>query len=94
MTTPLQDLTLTDWTKRGTWTEFRPPDRDLQRGDTVSLNWGTAHGKEGERTERVVDFVTTHPDLTTLHAWVHTENPEGVFASVNPKFTDGGGHSH
>ncbi|MFB6303088.1 MAG: hypothetical protein ABEH78_09545 [Haloferacaceae archaeon] len=94
-TTSLKDLALSDWTKRGRWTEFRPPDRDLERGDTVSLNWGTPHGKEGERTERIADFVTTHPDLATLHAWVHTENPDGVFAPVNPNFTDGeGGHSH
>lgn len=93
--TSLQDLTLSDWTTRGAWTEFSPPNKDLQRGDTVALNWGTPHGKEGDRTERVVDFVTTHPDLTTLHAWVHTDNPDGVFAPVNPEFTDGGGgHSH
>lgn len=89
--TSLENVTLKEWTKRGTWTEFRPPDEDLQRGDTVSLNWGTPHGKEGERTERVVDLVTTHPDLTTLHAWVHTDNPDGVFAPTNPEFTDGGG---
>lgn len=93
--TPLEDLPLSDWTTRGAWSEFRPPDPDLARGDAVSLNWGSPHGTKGERTERVVDFVTTHPDLRTLHAWVHAENPDGVFAPVNPEYTEGGGgHSH
>ncbi|MFB6281078.1 MAG: hypothetical protein ABEH40_03570 [Haloferacaceae archaeon] len=92
--TPLEDLPLSDWTTRGAWAEFRPPDSNLQRGDAVSLNWGTPHGKEGERTERVVDFVTTHPDLHTLHVWVHAENPDGVFTPMNPEYAGDGGHSH
>lgn len=31
-------------------------------------------------------------DLNTLHAWVHTENPEGVFHPTNPDH--GSGHNH
>lgn len=31
-------------------------------------------------------------DLNTLHAWLHTENPEGVFHPTNPDH--GSGHSH
>lgn len=53
--------------------------------------FGTLEAKQGDRTERVVDVVATHPDLNTLHAWVHTENPEGVFAPSNPEY---GGQHH
>lgn len=80
------------WVTNDHWSEFRPPDPELQPGDTVALNWGTLEGKDGERTERIVDVVATHPDLNTLHAWVHTENPEGVFHPVNPEVN--GEHSH
>lgn len=47
--TSLDDLSLAEWTKRGTWTEFRPPDEDLERGDAASLNWGTPHGRASGR---------------------------------------------
>lgn len=82
------EIPLEEWLTRDNWSEFRPPE-ELEPGDTVSLNWGSTEGKEGDRTERVVDLATTHPSLNTLHAWVHVENPEGVFAPVNPEFTDG-----
>ena len=36
--------------------------------------------------ERVADIVFTHPDLYLLYAWVHAENPEGVFNPGNPEF--------
>lgn len=32
---------------------------------------------------RVVVGSAVHPDLWTLHAWVHTENPDGVFTETN-----------
>lgn len=83
-----EDISFEDWTTPDYWAEFSPPDSDLSAGDTVSLDWGTASGKEGDRTERVADVVSTHPDLTALHVWAHEENPEGVFAPVNPRFVD------
>lgn len=81
-----------EWVTNDHWAEFRPPDPDLSAGDTVSLNWGSLQAKQGERTERVVDVAATHPDLNTLHAWIHTENPEGVFHPANPEY--GNGHDH
>lgn len=91
-----KNLSIDDLATRDHWTEFHPPDSELAAGDTVSLNWGTASGKDGEGTERVADIVTTHPGLRTLHVWVHSDNPEGVFAPVNPEFkqTDGDHHSN
>lgn len=86
------DISLDQWVTNHNWAEFRPPDPELEPGDTISLNWGSLEAKQGEGTERVIDVVATHPDLNTLHAWVHTENPEGVFAPVNPEY--GGEHSH
>lgn len=53
---------------------------------------GALEAKTGVRTERVVDVAATHPDQNTLHAWVYTETPEGVFHPDNPDW--GGLHSH
>lgn len=82
------------WMTNDHWSEFRPPDNELKPGDTASLNWGSLKGKEGEKSERTVDLAITHPDLTTLHAWIHQENPKGVFAPVNPEYSESGDHSH
>lgn len=87
------EIPFEEWTTNDNWAEFHPPDEDLATGDAVSLDWGTASGKEGDRTERVVDLATTHPPLNALHAWVHLENPDGVFAPVNPDHVDDG-HDH
>lgn len=84
------NITPEDWLTTDHWAEFRPPDENLEAGDTVSLNWGSLKAKEGETEERTVDFVVTHPTLTTLHAWVHEENPEGVFTPTNPEFGEPG----
>lgn len=86
------NITFDDLTTKNNWTEFTPPDPDIASGDTVSLNWGSAEGKTGETTERVADIVSNHPELYTLHAWVHIDNPEGVFSPVHPDYT--GEHSH
>lgn len=90
--TPPPDIPFEKWVTNDNWAEFRPPDPDLEPGDAISLNWGSLEAKTGDRTERVVDVVATHPDLNTLHAWVHTEKPEGVFAPVNPEY--GEQHNH
>lgn len=91
--TPPKEIGFEDWTTNTNWAEFRPPNTDLNAGDTIALDWGSMHGKEGETTERIADFVTTHPDLRTLHVWVHIENPDGVFAPINPDYTNKS-HSH
>ena len=41
---------------------------------------------DGSTEKRIVDMVETHPSQNTLHAWVHYENPAGVFAGFNPAF--------
>lgn len=77
------------------WSEYTPADDSLKPGETATLNWGSTEGKSGERTMRTVDFVITHPELRTLHVWLHEDNPRGVFAETNPRFAPGeGGHDH
>lgn len=90
--TPPPEVPFAEWVTNDNWAEFRPPDPDLEAGATTSLNWGSHEAKSGDRTERVVDVVATHPDLNTLHAWVHVENPEGVLAPVNPRYGSEHGH--
>lgn len=79
------------------WAEFRPPNPDLQPGTTVNLHWGSLEAKQTTpKEERVVDIAQTHPDLTTLHAWVHADNPDGLLNPTNSEFAQsmGSGHSH
>lgn len=72
------------------WAELRPPRPDLGAGDELTADWHH-HGHEDTR---VVDFAVTHPDLWTLHAWVHRGNPEGVFHPTNPHVRGALGHDH
>lgn len=53
----------------------------LEAGDSLTVNWGHQPGDPPET--RTVDFVIEHDDWWTLHAWLHFDNPEGVFASFN-----------
>lgn len=62
--------------------QFPPMEPGLEPGDTLTADWNT----DGTATERVVDMVETHPSQNTFHAWVHYENPAGVFAGFNPDF--------
>lgn len=88
------DLSFESLTGKKNWAEFRPVDENLKPGDTVSLNWGKPNAKQGDnKEERVVDIVSNHPSLTTLHTWAHVENPDGVFKPVNSKYAEDG-HSH
>lgn len=66
---------------------FPDPDWSLEAGDTLYIDgeeWG------------VIDVLSVHPSMNTLHAWVHYENPAGVFAGRNPEFDHlyEGGHDH
>lgn len=88
-----QNIPPDQFLENSNWAEFRPPDPDLQPGDTISLHWGSLEAKQGSLKEsRTADLVQTHPDLTTLHAWVHADNPEGMFVPVNPDFSQSMGH--
>lgn len=40
--------------------------------------------QDGATETRPAEQVALHPDLLTLHAWVHVANPEGVFHPFNP----------
>jgi hypothetical protein len=74
---------------------FPPAQPDLEPGDELIAD------VDGDgNTERwgVVDRLVSHPDVYTLHVWVHHENPHGVFAGFNPAFDrfdpPDGGHDH
>lgn len=89
-----KDLGFESLAGKKNWAEFRPVDKDLKPGDSIALSWGKPNAKEGDnKEERVVDLVSNHPSLTTLHAWVHVENPDGMFKPVNSEYS-GDGHSH
>lgn len=53
----------------------------LDAGDELEVNWGHQPGDDPET--RIVDFVIEHGDWWTLHAWLHFDNPEGLFAPFN-----------
>lgn len=73
-------ITAGDLLTRGRWAEI-PGESGISPGDEVTADWGFT----GEETTRVVDIAPPpHPDLLTLHAWVHVENPMGPFAGMNP----------
>lgn len=69
------------------WVEAHPAG-EVEPGQTFDAAW--EHTTRWE--ERVADIVFTHPDLYLLYAWVHAENPEGIFNTGNPEFYGGGGH--
>ena len=51
----------------------------FQRGTSI-----VADVEDGRDIDvRTVVGASVHPDLWTLHAWVHHENPDGVFAETN-----------
>lgn len=77
----LEDVMTVDW-----WRDLGYVDGSIEPGDTVELRFGPFGRENSEPRERVVDFVTTHPDLHSVHLWVHEENPEGAFAPVHPDF--------
>lgn len=78
--TDSESITPRDLLTRDRWTEI-PGKSGIEPGDEVTADWGLT----GEETTRVVDLAPPpHPDLLTLHAWVHVENPHGPFAGPNP----------
>lgn len=76
------ELTFEELTEPTHWMEFSPPDESIEAGDEVTRTFA---GSEEEET-RVVDLVFSHPELSSLHAWVFADNPEGLFNPVNPEF--------
>lgn len=73
---------------RGTnWIELIPGNPEqpmLEHGITIMANFAGSGPLDG----RAVVGSSVHPDLLTLHAWVHEENPDGVFAPINPELAN------
>ena len=93
--TPPPEVGFDALTTSDNWAAFRPPDPELSSGEEVSLRWGVEGPDADEGDEaRVVDLASTHPPLTTLHVWVHKDNPEGVFHPTHPDVAGGDEHSH
>lgn len=97
----LQHASLEDKLNPAHWMElsdehpvFPAEQPNLSVGDELTIDW-LPFGENG--STRTVDGLITHDDWWTLHAWVHFENPHGVFAPVNHSERwdpFGGGHSH
>lgn len=74
------ELSVRQLLQRGRWAEV-PPDEPVEPGDSVTADWGLT----GETDTRTVDIAgDPHPDLLTLHAWVHLRNRSHVLAPFNP----------
>lgn len=72
-------FSVADLLQRGRWAEV-PPDRGVQPGDAVTADWGLT----GTETTRTVDIAPDpHPELLTLHAWVHLRNRDHALAGSN-----------
>ena len=77
------DVSLSDQLRSTNWTEIVPggdPGAPLFEHGTMLL---TDLNGEGTINARAVVGSGAHPSLWTLHAWVHHENPDGVFAETN-----------
>lgn len=72
-------LTVGDLLQRGRWAEV-PPEVSVEPGDDVTADWGLT----GSEETRTVDLAPDpHPDLLTLHAWVHLRNRDHVLHGTN-----------
>lgn len=75
-----QELSVGQLLQRGRWAET-PPDVPVEPGDDATADWGLT----GTNETRTVDLAPDpHPDLLTLHAWVHLLNRHHPLAPFNP----------
>lgn len=78
------DVPFADLVRTTNWLEITrrgdPEVPKFERGEVILTDL------KGQRTlnARAVVHASVHPDLWTLHAWVHRANPDGVFAEGNP----------
>lgn len=84
--TPLSERSLEEILTVNWWRDLGYVDGSIEPGDTVEMRFGPFGRESSQPEERVVDFVTTHPDLRSVHFWVHEENPEGMFSPIHPDF--------
>lgn len=79
------DVPLDERLRSTNWLEIAPggsPGEPMLEPGTMLV--GDFRGERVMNTRAVVSS-SVHPDLLTLHAWVHEDNPEGVFAGHNPE---------
>lgn len=79
----LEDLSLDDQLHTTRWVEIvrggSPDEAIFEPGMTIVTDFADG----GPLDPRVVLNSQVHPDLWTLHVWVHKRNPDGVFAETN-----------
>jgi len=75
-----QDMTVRQLLQRGRWAEV-PADMAVEPGDDVTADWGLTGTENTATVDMALD---PHPDLLTLHAWVHLDNRHHALAPVNP----------
>lgn len=77
------DVGLDDQLHTTRWVEIVPvgavEDPMFEPGTTIVTDFAAGATLE----PRVVLHSEVHPDLWTLHVWVHEKNPDGVFAETN-----------
>ncbi len=99
--TPMTDTDFEDLITNDHWTEFQPPDADIEDGEESEQYWGQAvipddmdvdekeAEPEGAETEtRIIDGAMQHNDLNALHVWTWADNPDSMFAPFNPDFAN------
>ncbi len=80
---PVPEWSPDELTTPGVWADVAPPDDSVEPGDEYTARFGP-----GRQTDtRIVDHVTTHPDVRGVHFWIHEENPEGIFAPAHPSWS-------
>ena len=84
--TPLPERTIDEIMTVDWWRDLGYVDNGITAGDEVEMSFGPWQAESETPETRVVDFVTTHPDLRSVHFWVHAENPQGMFAPAHPDF--------
>ena len=80
---PIPEWTPDELMTPGRWADLAPPRQDIEPGDEVTVEFGASRQTE----TRIVDHVTTHPDIRGIHFWVHEENPQGIFAPAHPDWS-------
>ncbi len=84
--TPLSERTIDEIMTVEWWCGLGIVDDSIEVGDEVEIRFGPWQAESQETETRVVDVVTKHPDLRSVHFWVHEDNPEGMFAPTHPDF--------
>lgn len=77
------DAAFTDQLRTTNWIELtpggEPESPKFEHGEVLLTDFNA----RGALNARAVVEAFVHPDLWTLHAWVHHDNPDGVFTAHN-----------